>query len=188
MIAQITGTLIQKKPQFVIIDVQGVGYEIEIPMSTFYNLPEIGSVVKIITHHLVREDAQQLFGFLSLQEKATFKILIKINGIGPKVALAILSGMSVYELAQNIENNEIHNIVRIPGIGKKTAERMVIELRGKIEILAENKNKDSTNKIDLIKALLSLGYTENEAKLAIKTITLSSSIEENIKTALKSLS
>ena len=96
--------------------------------------------------------------------------------------------MSVYELAQNIENNEIHNIVRIPGIGKKTAERMVIELRGKIEILAENKNKDSTNKIDLIKALLSLGYTENEAKLAIKTITLSSSIEENIKTALNSLS
>ncbi len=188
MISQISGILIKKQPPFILIDVQGIGYEIEVPMSTYFVLPEIGVFVKLITHFLVREDSQQLFGFLSDREKIAFKSLIKINGIGPRVALAILSGMTVDELAHNIENNEIENIVRIPGIGKKTAERMVIDLRGKIEINAEITIESTSTRSDVIKALVSLGYSEREAKLATEKISSKYSLEDNIKTALKSLS
>ena len=154
MIGQISGILIKKNPTLVIIDVKGIGFEIEIPMSTYYELPKIGDFVMLTTHFLVREDAQQLFGFVSDNEKVTFKSLIKVNGIGPRVALAILSGMSVGELVQNVENNHIDNLVRIPGIGKKTAERMLIELRGKINMDVENTNGNLTNNSDLIKALI----------------------------------
>jgi len=188
MISQISGILIKKQPPNVMIDVKGIGFEIEVPMSTYYGLPKIGEFVVLRTHFLVREDAQQLFGFASDQEKITFKILIKINGIGPRVALAILSGMSVNELALNVKNNEIGNIVRIPGIGNKTAERMLIELRGKIDVDVDTNNENSVNNSDLIKALISLGYSEKEAKLATKNTRCNSSLEENIKTALKTLS
>ncbi len=188
MIGQIQGVLIKKQPPFVLIDVRGVGYEIEVPMSTYNNLPEVGIQVNLTTHFLVREDAQQLFGFLSDHEKSTFKHLIKVSGIGPRVALAILSAMTVIELAQNIENNEIQNIVQIPGIGKKTAERLIIELRGKIKIDMEISTEKTKNKSELIQALISLGYSEKETKLAINNAPTGLSLEENIKIALKSLS
>lgn len=188
MIGQISGVLIKKNPPLVMIDVKGIGFEIEVPMSTYYELPKIGDFVVLTTHFLVREDAQQLFGFMSDHEKITFKSLIKVNGIGPRVALAVLSGMNVDELVQNIENNETENLVRIPGIGKKTAERMLIELRGKINVDVENKNGNLSNKSDLLKALISLGYSEKEAKLATKNASTNSSLEENIKVALKNLS
>ena len=188
MIGQISGILIKKNPPLVMIDVKGIGFEVEVPMSTYCELPKIGDFVVLTTHFLVREDAQQLFGFVSDREKTIFKSLIKVNGIGPRVALAILSGMSVDEFAQNIENNSIENLVRIPGIGKKTAERMLIELRGKIDLDVENTNGNLTNKSDLIKALVSLGYSEKEAKLATKNTSTNLSLEENIKIALKALS
>ncbi|OUW06377.1 MAG: Holliday junction branch migration protein RuvA [Betaproteobacteria bacterium TMED156] len=185
MIGQIIGKLIKKDPPYILIDVQGIGYEIEVPMSTYFELPEIGGELKLITHFLVREDSHQLFGFLTKKEKITFKHLIKVNGIGSRVALAVLSGMSVDELAQSIKNNEISNIVRLPGIGKKTAERMIIELREKITIDDSIKAEKSKNESDLTNALISLGYSNKEAKRAIKDICPKDNLEENIKAALR---
>src|SRR2546430_12228085 len=132
MIGRLTGTLAEKSPPLVLIDVNGVGYEVDVPMSSFYNLPALGERVTLLTHFVVREDAQQLFGFLTGEERATFRQLVKISGIGPRTALSILSGLSVNELAQAVSLQESGRLVKVPGIGKKTAERLLLELKGKL--------------------------------------------------------
>ena len=131
MIGRITGTLLEKNPPQVLVDVQGVGYEIDVPMSTFYGLPKLGDQVALFTHMVVREDAQLLYGFGSDAERATFRTLLKVSGVGPKVGLAVLSGMSVNDLAEAVATQESGRLVKVPGIGKKTAERLLLELRDK---------------------------------------------------------
>jgi holliday junction DNA helicase RuvA len=168
MIARLNGTLIEKAPPFVIVDCQGVGYEVEVPMSTFYNLPELGQKVQLLTHFVVREDAQLLYGFGSEQEKNTFKQLLKVNGIGAKSALSILSGVS---------------------IGKKTAERLLLELKDKFtvtgSVTAQSQTKSAT--YDVLNALVALGYNEREANAAVKLLDKEVTVAEGIKQALKSL-
>ena len=132
MLGRIRGTLVEKSPPQVLVEAGGVGYEIDVPMSTFYNLPPLGEPVVLLTHFVVREDAQQLFGFLSADERATFRLLVKISGVGPRTALSILSGLSVAELAQAISTQQSGRLVKVPGIGKKTAERLLLELKGKL--------------------------------------------------------
>src|SRR4051812_27117502 len=132
MIGRLSGLLAEKTPPQVLVDVQGVGYEVDVPMSTFYNLPALGEKVTLLTHFVVREDAQLLFGFLTATERATFRELVKISGVGPRTALSILSGLSVGELAQAVSRQDGARLVKVPGIGKKTAERLLLELKGKL--------------------------------------------------------
>ena len=132
MIGRLSGLLAQKSPPLVLVDVHGVGYEVDVPMSTFYNLPGLGEKVVLLTHFVVREDAQVLFGFLTEPERATFRLLVKISGVGPRTALSILSGLSVVELAQAVTRQDGARLVKVPGIGKKTAERLLLELKGKL--------------------------------------------------------
>ncbi|OYZ09406.1 MAG: Holliday junction branch migration protein RuvA, partial [Methylophilales bacterium 16-45-7] len=148
MIARLNGILIEKAPPFVIVDCQGVGYEVEVPMSTFYNLPEVGQKVQLLTHFVVREDAQLLYGFGSEQEKNTFKQLLKVNGIGAKSALSILSGVSIDDLVAAVNQQEVGMLTRVPGIGKKTAERLLLELKDKFTVIgsvtAQSQAKSAT--------------------------------------------
>jgi holliday junction DNA helicase RuvA len=132
MIGKLSGILSEKNPPQVLVDCQGVGYEVDVPMSTFYNLPAVGAPVSLLTHFVVREDAQILYGFASAEERTAFRQLIKISGVGPRMALGVLSGLSVAELAQAITLQEAGRLVKIPGIGKKTAERLLLELKGKM--------------------------------------------------------
>ncbi|MFC3148842.1 Holliday junction branch migration protein RuvA [Piscinibacterium candidicorallinum] len=189
MIGRITGTLIEKNPPAVLVDCNGVGYEIDVPMSTLYNLPEAGHKVTLLTHFVVREDAQLLYGFGTSAERATFRELIKISGIGPRTALAVLSGMSVTELAQAITLQEGGRLQKVPGIGKKTAERLLLELKGKlgadIGATAAAVNDDSA---DILRALTALGYNDKEALAALKSVPAGSSVSDGIKLALKALS
>jgi Holliday junction DNA helicase RuvA len=183
--------LLEKNPPQLIVDVNGVGYEVEVPMSTFYNLPEIGAKVTLLTQFVVREDAQLLFGFLTAREREGFRQLVKVSGIGAKSALVILSGLSVDDLAHAIAIQDVALLVRIPGIGKKTAERMLLELRDKFTFVGNSgattsQPASSTN--DVLNALLALGYNEREALLAVKSIPAGSGVSEGIRLALKSLS
>ncbi len=132
MIGRLTGTLLEKHPPQILVDVHGVGYEVDVPMSTFYNLPAQGEAVTLFTHFSVREDAQQLYGFLTVKEREAFRTLIKISGVGPKLALSVLSGLNVDELAQAVAMQETWRLVKIPGVGKKTAERLLLELKGRL--------------------------------------------------------
>ena len=132
MIGRLSGTLVDKSPPTVVLDVHGVGYEIDVPMSTFYNLPALGEAVTLLTHFVVREDAQLLYGFLTAAERSTFRELVKIGGVGPRTALAILSGLSVAELGAAVSRQDGARLVKVPGIGKKTAERLLLELKGKL--------------------------------------------------------
>src|SRR5881275_854740 len=132
MIGRLTGLLAEKAPPQLLIDVNGVGYEVDVPMSTFYNLPGLGEKVSLLTHFVVREDAQVLYGFASSGEREAFRQLIKISGVGPRTALAVLSGMSVSDIAQAVTAQDAGRLVKVPGIGKKTAERLLLELKGKI--------------------------------------------------------
>ncbi len=190
MIARLNGTLIEKSPPLIVIDCNGVGYEVEVPMSTFYNLPELGQKVQILTHFVVREDAQLLYGFGSEQEKNTFKQLLKVNGIGAKSALSILSGVSVDDLVSAISQQEVGMLTRIPGIGKKTAERLLLELKDKFTVTgsstAQPQAKSASH--DILNALVALGYNEREASSAVKLLDKDISVTEGIKQALKSLS
>jgi len=190
MIARLNGLLIEKAPPYIIVDCNGVGYEVEVPMSTFYNLPEIGQKVQLLTHFVVREDAQLLYGFGSEQEKNTFKQLLKVNGIGAKSALSILSGVSVDDLMYAVSQQEVGMITRVPGIGKKTAERLLLELKDKFTITgsptAQPQAKSSSH--DVLNALVALGYNEREATAAVKLLDKDVSVTEGIKQALKSLS
>jgi holliday junction DNA helicase RuvA len=191
MIGKITGVLIHKAPPHIVVDVHGVGYEIDVPMSTLYALPATGEKVSLVTQLIVREDAHLLYGFATESERSSFRQLLKISGIGPKVALALLSGMSVDELASAIANQDIARITRIPGIGKKTAERLLLELKGKA--LGGDLNPGKLNSIqlaptsDVLNALLALGYNDREAAAAMKNLPDDVSVTDGIRLALKSL-
>ena len=189
MIGRIAGTLLEKSPPRILVDAHGVGYELEVPMSTFYNLPALGQTVALLTHFVVREDAQLLFGFLSDTERRTFRELVKVSGVGPRTALAVLSGLSADELAQAVVQQSSARLVKVPGIGKKTAERLLLELKGKLEFsssAAATPADDAQN--DVLQALLALGYSEKEAAAALKTLPAGVGVSEGIKHALKSLS
>ena len=190
MIARLKGILLEKTPPHVVIDCNGVGYECEVPMSTFYNLPNIGEMLTLLTHFVVREDAQLFYGFGTERERATFRQLLKVNGIGAKSALSILSGLSVEDLIQAIALQETGMLTRVPGVGKKTAERLLLELKDKfsIEGLAGNANTPKSAASDVLNALVSLGYNEKEALLAVKQLAPDVGVSEGIKLALKALS
>lgn len=191
MIGRIAGTLIEKNPPQLLIDCQGVGYEVDVPMSTFYNLPTLGEKVVLLTHLAIREDAHVLFGFGSAEERATFRQLIKISGVGARTALSILSGMSVADLAQAITVQEAGRLTRIPGIGKKTAERLLLELKGKLGadlFTTAEASAGGDHSADILNALLALGYSDKEARLALKAIPKDSNVSDGIKLALKTLS
>ncbi len=191
MIGRIKGTLLEKMPPQILVDVSGVGYEIDVPMSTLYNLPEVGSEVTLFTHFVVREDAELLYGFLTKEERSLFRLLIRISGIGPKIALSILSGISSQLLSQAVTTGEAGLLTRIPGVGKKTAERIVLELKGKLDTVVGTTDTGaagSNSKADIVSALLSLGYSDREAQLAIKGLPADISVNDGIREALKNLS
>jgi len=189
MIGRLTGLLVDKSPPQVVLDVHGVGYEVDVPMSTFYNLPDTGHAVTLLTHFVVREDAQLLFGFLTAAERATFRELVKISGVGPRTALAILSGLSVTELAQAVTRQDGGRLVKVPGIGKKTAERLLLELKGKLgaELGASAGAAMSDAQGDIAQALQALGYNEREAQAALKALPADVGVSDGIKLALKAL-
>jgi len=189
MIGRLTGLLAAKAPPQLLVDVGGVGYELDVPMSTFYNLPALGERITLLTHFVVREDAQQLFGFLTADERSTFRLLIKISGVGPRTALSILSGLSVAELAQAIAAQEPGRLVKVPGIGKKTAERLLLELKGKLgPDLAVPASIATDAQADIVQALVALGYNDRDAAAALKTLPPDIGVADGIKQALKSLS
>ncbi len=188
MIGRLTGVVTEKSPPRVVLDVGGVGYEVDVPMSTFYHLPALGERVTLLTHFIVREDAQLLFGFLSAEERDTFRGVVKISGIGPRTALAILSGLSVAELAQAVVRQESARLVKVPGIGKKTAERLLLELKGKLGAdPARPATVDGAAQADIVQALVALGYSERAAAAALEALPTGVGVSEGIKLALRSL-
>lgn len=191
MIGRLNGVLLEKTPPLVLIDVNGVGYECEVPMSTFYNLPAIGEKVVLLTQFIVREDAQLLYGFGSDRERLTFRQLLKVNGVGAKSALSILSGLSVDDLVEAVALQDTALLTRVPGVGKKTAERLLLELKDKFSIdgmsIAQGGQAKSASS-DVLNALLALGYNEREALAAVKQLPTEVSVSDGIKQALKSLS
>ena len=190
MIGRIEGRLIEKNPPQVLVDVHGVGYEIDVPMSTYYNLPAVGQTVVLLTHFVVREDAQLLYGFATAKERSVFRILIKISGVGARTALAILSGMSVESLAQAVSMQDTAMLTRVPGIGKKTAERLVLELKGKLGADLTGPALGTTPndaRSDVAAALVALGYSEKEALAAAKRLPEDISVNDGIREALKSI-
>ena len=188
MIGKLTGTLSDKNPPQIIIDCGGVGYEVQVPMSTFYNLPAQGHKVSLLTHFVVREDAQILYGFGSSTEREAFRELIKISGVGPRTALSVLSGMGVGELAQAVTLQEAGRLIKVPGIGKKTAERLLLELKGKLgaDIGAAAGAADDFQ-TDILQALVALGYSDKEALAALKALPKDVGVSDGIKLALKAL-
>jgi Holliday junction DNA helicase RuvA len=190
MIGRLSGILLEKNPPQLLVDCQGVGYEVDVPMSTFYNLPHVGEKVSLFTHMAVREDAHLLFGFGSANERAVFRQLIKISGVGARTALSILSGMTIADLAQAVTLQEAGRLVKVPGIGKKTAERLLLELKGKlgadIGVVAGAPRDDTQS--DVLNALLALGYSDKEATAAIKNMPAGTGVSDGIKFALKALS
>ena len=191
MIGRLSGKLIEKQPPQIIVDVQGLGYEVDVPMSTFYNLPGLGETITLFTHLVVREDAHLLYGFGSDDERRAFRQLLKISGVGPKLALSVLSGLSVADLAQTVAMQETGRLTKIPGVGKKTAERLVLELRDKLDHVSSVAGSSATPKAnsgDVLNALLTLGYNEREAQWALKQIPNDLSVSESIRQALKQLS
>ena len=186
MIGRLTGVLAEKSPPQLLIDVNGLGYEVDVPMSSFYNLPGLGERVTLLTHFIVREDAQVLFGFLTAEERNTFRLLIKISGVGPRTALSILSGLSVNDLAQAVSLQESGRLVKVPGIGKKTAERLLLELKGKLGD-ALSAPSQVGGQADILQALMVLGYNDREAAAALKALPTDVGVSDGIKLALKSL-
>jgi len=189
MIGRLTGTILEKSPPLVCIDVQGVGYEVDVPMSTLYSMPDTGSKVTLLTHLIVREDAHILYGFGTAAERQAFRQLIRITGVGARMALAVLSGMTVAELSQAITLQEAGRLTRIPGIGKKTAERLLLELKGKLgaDLGGSMQQVAPDAQTDILHALTALGYSEKESLAALKTLPAGASITDGIKLALKSL-
>ena len=195
MIGRISGTLIEKNPPSITVDVQGLGYEVDVPMSTFYNLPATGEKVLLHTHLIVREDGHFLYGFGSEGERAAFRQLLKISGIGARTALAVLSGMSVTELAQAVTLQDAGRLTKVPGIGKKTAERLLLELRDRLpKTLVTGSTKSGPGEAapdaasDIMNALLALGYNERETLSAMKALAPEVSVADGIRQALKLLS
>jgi Holliday junction DNA helicase RuvA len=190
MIGRISGILLEKNPPQLLVDCQGVGYEVDVPMSTFYNLPQIGEKVTLFTHQAIREDAHLLFGFGNANERAVFRQLIKITGVGARTALSILSGMTIGDLAQAVTLQEAGRLVKVPGIGKKTAERLLLELKGKLgaDLGAVGGAPRDDTQSDILNALLALGYSDKEALAALKNMPAGSTVSDGIKFALKALS
>ena len=185
MIGHLSGKLAAKNPPQILVEVGGVGYELDVPMSTFYALPATGGAVSLFTHLVVREDAHHLYGFASAEERSLFRQLIRVSGIGPRTALAVLSGMSVADLAQSVALQDAARLVRIPGIGKKTAERLLLELKGKlVEAVGEPASRGGT---DVVNALVALGYSDKEALSAVKGLAADLPLAEAIRAALKAL-
>jgi len=188
MIGRLTGILAEKNPPQLLVDVNGVGYEVDVPMSTFFNLPGLGERVVLLTHFVVREDAQVLYGFLTHEERATFRQLVKISGVGPRTALSILSGLSVNELAQAVSLQDSGRLVKVPGIGKKTAERLLLELKGKLgDAIAAPAAVQGDAQADILQALVALGYSDREAAAALKALPADVGVSDGIKLALKAL-
>ena len=191
MIGRLSGVLLEKNPPQILIETGGVGYEVEVPMSTFYNLPAAGESVVLFTHLLVREDAHLLYGFGSQAERRAFRQLLKVSSIGARTALAVLSGLSVAELAAAVTMQESGRLVKIPGIGRKTAERLLLELKDKLGVelsagVAVNRNVAASS--DVLRALVGLGYSEKEALHAVKQLPDGATVSEGIRQALKILS
>jgi Holliday junction DNA helicase RuvA len=191
MIGRLTGILLEKNPPQIMLDVQGVGYEIDVPMSTFYNLPALHEKVVLHTQLIVREDAHLLYGFGSSDERIAFRLLLKISGVGPKLALSVLSGLSLNDLAEAVASKQAGRLIKIPGVGKKTAERLLLELEGKFTLtgtaVAHSAAHSSANG-DIINALQALGYNEKEADWAAKQLARDVGVSDGIRQALKQLS
>lgn len=188
MIGRLQGLLAAKNPPQVLIDCHGVGYDVDVPMSTFYNLPGLGEQVTLLTHFVVREDAQILYGFATQGERNAFRQLIKISGVGPRTALSVLSGMGVDDLAQAITLQEVGRLKKVPGIGPKTAERLLLELKGKLgSDIGVHHSATSDAQVDILQALVALGYSDKEAALALKALPAGVGVSEGIKLALKAL-
>ena len=189
MIGKLSGTLGDKNPPQVLVDCNGVGYQVDVPMSTFYNLPAVGEKVSLLTHFVVREDAQILYGFGSASEREAFRLLIKISGVGPRTALSVLSGMSVNDIALAVTAQESGRLMKVPGIGKKTAERLLLELKGKFgaDLGQAALGATSGNQADILQALIALGYSDREAAAALKALPQDVEVGEGIKLALKAL-
>lgn len=185
MIGRLTGKLAAKQPPQVLVDVGGVAYEVDVPMSTFYGLPATGEAITLFTHLIVREDAHTLYGFATLEERAAFRQLIRISGVGARTALAVLSGLSVADLAQSVALQEAGRLTKIPGIGKKTAERLLLELRGKLREVGASPAQAQAS--DVLNALLALGYSEKEALGAVKGLAPGIAVADGIRIALKGL-
>jgi Holliday junction DNA helicase RuvA len=190
MIGRLEGRLLEKNPPTLLLDVNGVGYELDVPMSTFYQLPAVSERVVLLTHLAVREDAHQLYGFATAAERAAFRELIRISGVGARIALSVLSGLSVTELAQSISLQDSARLTRIPGIGKKTAERLLLELKGKLgaDLGSAGGSTPGDPSADIVHALLALGYSEREAGAAVRLLPSGTATTEGIRLALKSLS
>jgi holliday junction DNA helicase RuvA len=188
LIGRLQGLLAAKNPPEVLVDCHGVGYDVAVPMSTFYNLPGLGEQVTLLTHFVVREDAQILYGFLTPSERDAFRQLIKISGVGPRTALSVLSGMGVDDLAQAVSLQEAGRLVKVPGIGKKTAERLLLELKGKLGAeLGHPVTLANDAQADILQALIALGYSDKEAAAALKALPKEVGVSEGIKLALKAL-
>ncbi|HFB64849.1 MAG TPA: Holliday junction branch migration protein RuvA [Aeromonadales bacterium] len=202
MIGRIQGILLEKQAPELLIDIQGVGYEVQVPMTTYYQLPQVGEQIKLHTHFVVREDAQILYGFFSLSDRHLFRQLIRINGVGPKMALAILSGMNTAEFAALVLDNDVTGLTRLPGVGKKTAERLVIEMRDKVDVVDEHASDEPVNvgsevsaagkqrqsEKDAVAALVSLGYSPQQASKAVSRIAKTAeNSEQMIRLALQSV-
>ncbi len=190
MIGRIAGKLLSKQPPQIVVDVQGVGYEIDVPMSTLYQLPATGADVMLYTHLTVREDAHLLYGFATEQERTVFRQLLKISGVGARTALSVLSGLSVADLHAAVSTQDSGRLTKVPGIGKKTAERLLLELKDKLHVtvphtLATGAVSASS---DIVNALLSLGYNDKEASWAVKQLPVGASVNDGIRQALKLLS
>jgi Holliday junction DNA helicase RuvA len=185
LIGRLSGKLAAKQPPQVLVDVAGVAYELDVPMSTFYSLPGIGEPVSLYTHLVVREDAHTLYGFATLEERAAFRQLIRISGVGARTALSVLSGLSVGDLARAVTLQEAAPLTRVPGIGKKTAERLLLELKGKLaEPTAAPGGQQAS---DVVNALVALGYSDKEALAAVKGLAPGIPVAEAIRAALKAL-
>ncbi len=191
MIGRLSGVLLEKQPPHVLLDVHGIGYEIDVPMSTFYDLPAIGAQTTLYTHLVIREDMHLLFGFATESERQAFRQLVKISGVGARTALALLSGLSVSDLYHAVSTQDSARLVKIPGIGKKTAERLLLELRDKLDatsIKIGQVTATPNNDSDILNALFSLGYNDREANWAIKQIAADATVSDGIRQALQLLS
>ncbi len=191
MIGRLSGTVLEKRPPSLLLDVAGVGYEVDAPMSTFYGLPAVGERVTLLTHLAVREDAHQLFGFATAAERSAFRALIRISGVGARTALSVLSGMSVDDLAQAVSLQQTGLLTRVPGIGPKTAARLLLELKGKLGATLADGHAGTAaadeSFADILGALLALGYSEREATLAARRVAPGTGVSEGIRVALQSL-
>ena len=191
MIGRLTGILLEKNPPQILLDVQGVAYELDVPMSTFYNLPVLHEKVVLHTQLIVREDAHLLYGFSTNDERMAFRQLLKISGVGPKLALSVLSGLSLDDLADAVARKESGRLTKIPGVGKKTAERLLLELQGKFVVAGMSQTQGvavSSANDDIVNALQALGYNDKEAGWAARQLSKDVSVSDGIRQALKLLS